>query len=608
MDNQQNNTNGMNGNTIGSMENPTTNPNVGVNLNGVVEGVNNSTVLTNSVNTKPDTLTTNSVDVEPKPEMASENIAPVKPTLDSILNGNLEPVVPKVVEPNTLAVEQLQEPQEIINPILTGEAVVDPSMSTNANTNSTVSTVPINTSVEENAIAPNETIAPIPQAIPTPSVVNDLTNTEIKIESIPEEPVNLVTLESTKVEETPVEIIDPANAVNTEINSEPVIETIDTLAEEPIKEVVESAPVEVIEVPSQPEVLETPQENNENVGIEPITETIEEIPPQQPSIDDLNAVPVPPVFENSKKKKDRKDKKGNSKLVIVILLLILIAAIGFGVYYFLTLAKNKTTNTFTTKEVKLELGSILSYKVEDYVTLQGFKAEDCTLNLENVNINKVSTYKYTVTCGKTTSEGTIIVDDTTKPEVITNDLTLLPNSTLNASDFIEQCIDASKCSYEFVGDVTNITKNIGEHEVEIIVSDEYNNQNTVKAKVTISRTAPAKYLTCVKKEETLEDISATFVDSYKIGVDANDNFFNATRKAEFKFNTLNDYTSIVNSYDNTVGIHNIIGQETFNENGKSIILKSNKTLEEMNKDLNGKLPNNINILRAFLSGLGYTCN
>lgn len=603
MDNQQNNTNGMNGNTIGSMENPTTNPNVGVNLNNTTVEVNHNTVFPNHGNGENDSL----VNADSKPEIIKETVentvpidtvTPVKPTLDSILNGTVEPVATTV---ETLA-PIAEQPKEIINPVETGEAVVDPSMSTNVNTNNTISTVPIN-SVEENAIASNETIAPIPQAIPTPTVVNDLTNTEIKIESIPEEPVNLVTPESTKVEETLVENTEPANSMNTEINSEPVIETIDTLAEEPIKEVVDSVPVEMNQTIAQPEALDTPEEPV-NLAT-PESAKVEETPQQQPSIDDFNAVPVPPVFENNKKKKDR---KGNSKLVIVILLLILIAAIGFGVYYFLALAKNKTTNTFTTKEVKLELGSILSYRVEDYVTLQGFKAEDCTLNLENVDINKVSTYKYTATCGKTTTEGTIIVDDTTKPEVITNDLTLLPNSTLNASDFIEQCIDASKCSYEFVGDVTNITKNIGEHEVEIIVSDEYNNQNTVKAKVTISRTAPAKYLTCVKKEETLEDISATFVDSYKIGVDANDNFFNATRKAEFKFNTLNDYTSIVNSYDNTVGIHNIIGQETFNENGKSIILKSNKTLEEMNKDLNGKLPNNINILRAFLSGLGYTCN
>lgn len=584
MDNQQNNTNGMNGNTIGSMENPTTNPNVGVNLNNATVEVNNNTDFPNHGNGEPNS----SVTTESKPEIIKETVvntapietvAPVKPTLDSILNGTGETVAPKIVE--TLA-PVAEQPKEIINPVEIEEAVVDTSMN-NINVNPS-----LNSAIEE-------------KGTPLASQVNSNLGNEIKIESIPEENLNREKQETVSVE-TPTENKEPVTLVNNETNA-PVIETIDTVIDEPIKEIVEPTPVEIVEVPSQPEVLETPQESNEDVGVKPVTETIEEIP-QQPT-DDFNAVPVPPVFENKKKKKEN---KGNSKLIIVILLLILIAAIGFGIYYFLTIAKNKTTNTVTTKEVKLELGSTLSNRVEDYASIQGYKPEDCTLDLANVNINKVSTYKFNVTCGKTTSEGTIIVDDTIKPEVITNDVTLLPNSTLNAEDFIEKCIDASKCSYEFVGDVTSITKNIGEHEVEIIVSDEYNNQNTVKAKVTISRTAPAKYLTCVKKEETLEDISATFVDSYRIGVDASDNFFNAVRMSEFKFNTLNDYNSIVNSYDNTIGIHNITGQETFSENRKSIIIKSNKTLEEMNKDLNGKLPNNSNILRAFLSGLGYTCN
>lgn len=557
MDNQ--NTNGVNGNNLGQMNNQV--PNNNTMNNGSVPPVTSDTTEESSgTSTIPNTPNVvESTIVEETP-----TIEPVKPTLDSILNGS-----------------PIEEPAKNVDTLET--------------------TAPANASIENpTPIAPeipnSETNpAPIMENIPNDAVVDTSASVAPTVETIPE---NML-----KEESTPVE--NPTPVVENTMGEPTVIDLNPTLEESQVEETSTNV-TPALETPVQSETVNT--ENIEQLQeVQPINsqpETIEPVP--ETPIDDFNAVPVPPVFEDEGKGK--KKKEGNKKTLIILLLVLLVAAIGFGVYYFLTMAKNTSTNSIATKEVKIELGSTLSTNIEDYATISGYNKNDCKLNLDNVNVNKVSTYKFSVTCGKTSEEGTVMVDDTTKPEAITSDLTLLPNSTLNAEDFIEECLDASTCSYEFKTDVTNLTSTTGEYDVEILVSDEYNNQNTVTAKLIISRTAPARYLTCKKNEESIEDISATLVDSYKIGIDANDNFYNAVRISKFQFQDKNKYTTVVNDYNETDGIHEIIGKATFDENGSSIIIKGNKTLDDMNKELNGKLPNNSNILRAFLSGLGYTCN
>ena len=326
------------------------------------------------------------------------------------------------------------------------------------------------------------------------------------------------------------------------------------------------------------------------------------IPPQ----DIFNEVPIPPLFEDGKNKKN-KNKEGDKKVIIVILLLILIAAIGFGVYYFLRIAKNNATSVaIVTKDLKLEVGSTISNDIADFATISGYDKNNCTLDLGNIDLNRVSTYKYTVTCGKTSQEGTIIVDDTIAPKVITNDLILLPNATLKAEDFIEKCVDTSTCSFKFAEDVSNLTSKIGEYEVKIIASDNYNNETTVTAKLTVARNAPVKYLSCTSATQPFENTSMTH--TYRIGLDAKSSFLNATKKTTFVYNTLEEYQTSVSGFDKSVGINGIIGTETFNENEKSIVIQSSKTLAEMNQDLNGTLPSEENAMRAYLSLFGYTCN
>lgn len=507
--------------------------------------------------------------------IGKESVEPVKPTLDSILNGT--PIIHNNVETDTTS-NIVSTPMEA-RPIIE-EPVVEQVSSVNP-----VADIPI---VDTSATSINE--VPV---VPTAPI----------IETIPDTP-NMSTMQNTT--QTMNESVE-TNSLGTEIlNSS--ISPADNETSNVMSTIEDPTTIQTTTSIEQPAV------ETLDASVEPnTTQNLEAVPPVVPTPqDDFGAVPVPPVFDDGKKKKKEKKErnpKDSKKTIIVLLLIVLIAAIGFGVYYFLTMAKASANQaSIVLKDVKIELGEGMSSNIEDYATITGYDKENCSIDLSNVDVKKVSTYKYKVTCGKASGEGTIIVDDTMAPKVSVQDVILLPNATLNAEDFIEKCTDASSCSYKFAEDYTGLTEKIGEYEVQIIASDNFNNETKINAKLTISRTAPVKYLTCTAKEETLEEIPATLVHSYRIGVDAKDNFYNAVRTSLFTYNTLEDYNSAIRSYDASVGIQGIIGTEVLNEAEKSIAIRTNKTLKEMNQDVNGNLPENASILRAYLSGIGYTCN
>lgn len=553
----------------------------------------NTTPVAGEVGTSsaPVTPTLNNAQEVVIPNQASaELVPPVKPTLDSILNGgtvmNSQPAGEESMSSTPLEAKAISE-EPIASPIMTHTNL---TMDIPVVDNSASTIIPSNTSSMNASGSVSE---PVIETIPDVST-SGMPNT-----------VDQVAVNSVPLNQENVSSNAPSGTLNTaSANLEPKVETLDTLSiQEPVLENVSSTSSAQEEVvPATPVVEQT-------VGIE----TLDNSTVPEELKDDFGAVPVPPVFDDGKKKKKKEKKERNKedgkKTIIVLLIIVLIVAIGFGVYYFLSMAKESASQaSIVLKDMKLELGSTLSSNIDDYATITGYNKANCTLDLANVNLNKVSTYKYKVTCGKQEKEGTIIVDDSQPPKATVNDLILTPNVALNPEDFIEKCTDASSCSYKFAEDYATLTEKLGDYEVKIIVSDDFNNEATVVAKLTVSRNAPVKYLTCTSKEENLEEIPASFVHSYRIGIDGNNTFYNAVKTSVFTYTTLEEYNSAIRGYDSTVGIHGIIGTETFNEAEKSISIKTNKTLNEMNEDLNGNLPNNEVVIRAYLSGLGYTCN
>lgn len=382
---------------------------------------------------------------------------------------------------------------------------------------------------------------------------------------------------------------------------------------------VAAAPVENTSTVNQTapviETIPNPVNNTQpmNNGIQPNIETLNEEPaistPTQntPNTipDNFNAVPVPPVFDEPASNK----KKGKKNIIIILLVVILIMSIGFGIYYFLNSAKTiSTAGSIVTKDYILELGETLSDNIEDYVTVSGYDISTCTLNTDEIK-NEVGAYNFTVTCGNIEKNGMVIIDDTTKPEAIVTDVTVIPNATIKPEEFIESCLDASSCTYQFEEEekVKEALQKVGEYEIDITVSDKYGNESTVTANLIVSNDAPVRYLICTQEPKNVDEIYAELTESYKIGVNSQNNFFNATKSYAFKFDDIEDYNAIRNNYRESVGIQNITGKASFNEQAKTITIAANQTLEDINKELTVSLAGDMSTLQMFLTINGYTC-
>lgn len=432
---------------------------------------------------------------------------------------------------------------------------------------------------------------------------NDMNSTNVGSISVPTESqtsnldLNQQPINNINQTET---LIDTESNINNDIPAEPIIETIpdNTIVEQqiPVQQTTEQS-VETLDMQSSQvnEPVNNIQIQSQSTLIDPTL------------TDNFNEVPVPPVFENEIVPKE---KKVNKKVLIIILIVVLIAIVGIGIYYFLSVAKSKAPSfSIVTKELKLELGEELSRKMDNYATISGYDKNKCTLDTKDVSSFKVGAYKYYITCDNHKVEGTIIVDDTKKPKAILNDIVVLPNATVKPEDFIESCIDASTCTYEFKNEVTvaNNLLTVGEYTIEIVISDEYNNESTVKAKLIVSTNAPVKYLTCTSTEEDIDDIYAVLTKSYRFGVDSNNMLYNAVKNSEFKFEKIEDYKNVKKDYDEDKGINDVIGKADFNEKNKTITIKSNTTLEEINKELNTTLASDIGTIEINLIMRGYTC-
>ncbi len=503
------------------------------------------------------------------PQMNQENFSSSeRPNINSILNENSNQFGKEttVVEADNNASSQTLSAPSTINDSSTPTVETIPQNGVEAVNNNLSNPTPIVSSTINDSSTP--TVETIPQN-GVQNVNNNLSN-----------PTSVVSSTINDSSTPTVETI-PQNEVQNVNNNETVTETEQTVYNNPAVNQMNGMSNAVNSTVYEKQI--SPTFNNDN----------------------FNAIPEPPIFEEESNKKTKA--KLDKKILIIILIFILISAIGFGVYYFLTTAKLSVSGTLTTNDLTFELGQTLSQNIEDYATITGFKKEDCTLDLSNVDTTTVSTYKYYVSCGNEKKEGTIIIDDTVVPQLVLNDLIVLPNTEIKPEDFVEQCIDASKCTFKFNGDYQALTKNVGEYDIEIEASDAFNNKSVSTAKLSVTLNAPVKYLTCTSKEMSFDNDKAKYVDSYKIGIDANNNFLLANRITKFNYQDSESYQEAIQIYEKSIGIQNIIGDESFSLATNTITLKSSKTLKDIENDLNGTLSKNMSLFSIYMEGYGYSC-
>lgn len=190
-----------------------------------------------------------------------------------------------------------------------------------------------------------------------------------------------------------------------------------------------------------------------------------------------------------------------TKLVIFGLILLFIIAV---VCYFLV--RNKYTLNIK-RNLKFEVGSVLSTDIRDYVNNKVLDENDYSLILSSVQqedgiLTKTGEYSFKIKYKNVTKTGHLKVIDTVAPKVEVAELTVGIGEDFDGDDFIVSCEDYSKpCKVDYVD--TNDAgpyKEEGTYNFQISISD--NASNVVKKDVTLI--VKKDYNSNVQKEKDLK--------------------------------------------------------------------------------------------------------
>ena len=176
------------------------------------------------------------------------------------------------------------------------------------------------------------------------------------------------------------------------------------------------------------------------------------------------------------------EEKTNNIFIKCLIILFLIGLLcGVFLYY-------KNENTVRIKNITIEVGSELSNNINDYLKKGNKFSSKYKLYLDGVDINTVGKYTYKVKYNKHIKKGYINVVDTKAPEVLIDDNVVIGKDIeFDPSIFVLKCDDYSlPCSVRFKNnsDIDKI-KDLGEYNVDIVISDSANNKITKTVKLVV---------------------------------------------------------------------------------------------------------------------------
>lgn len=324
----------------------------------------------------------------------------------------------------------------------------------------------------------------------------------------------------------------------------------------------------------------------------------------------FGSVPTPPVGNLDGGKK--KSKLKFSKTTIILIVVLVIAIIGCGVYLILTKAsQTKTKGDISTKDLVLELGKPLSTNITDYALISGFNASTCTLDTSKVNTKRMGSYEYTITCGSTSKAGSIVLQDKTAPVVAVKEVMVTPGTLVSFEDFIVSCDDYTDCSYEFedqTQSLETLVQTIGDYNLNLVVSDDYDNKTTVSLHLIVSDDAPVRNMYCTPTPTEDDDLKASLEVSYIYGINASDILARTEKTYFYTFDNEEDYLAVKNNYSETTGINGVIGQTVFDDEEFTITILVSMSETDLGKDFNmNPFPTDYEGLRQFHIDQGITC-
>ena len=292
------------------------------------------------------------------------------------------------------------------------------------------------------------------------------------------------------------------------------------------------------------------------------------------------------------------EKNNNKKVFLICLVFVLIIFFGAGLYFFLRFAKEH--KKIDIKNDIVELGTTLNKDIRHY--MDG-NTKNCKINLDGVDTNKIGKYKYSIKCGKITTEAKIEVKDTQAPTMELKIVNIAPSKTYAAKDFVLSSNDLSDFTIAFKDEEnTKKTSDIGMHLVPIVAKDIYGNESEDQGILIVSEVVSDKYMVASKEIKTNYDASLKVID--KIGINYVNFFNNAIRIYEYKFNDESDYEKAINEYQEKSAIENNSGEMISIEQSKTIKIIKMINREELD-GLNGYFPYTYNDIITLYNKLGY---
>ncbi len=330
-----------------------------------------------------------------------------------------------------------------------------------------------------------------------------------------------------------------------------------------------------------------------------------------PSINEIGTVPpIPniPIIETPTGSQVVK-KKNNNKILFVLIIVLALAAVAVGVYILLHMTQPKAG--VQVKNVKIEINSKVSTDIKDYATFNGIDPSLCSLDTTEIpnELNKINEdYTFKINCNETTYTGKAKVVDTTAPEVKLKELTVPIDGSVKPEDFIQECVDATECSYSFKDEekLKEQLKEAASYHVEIVVSDTSGNKKEVTATLIVSEKV-------FKEAELYLTVNASINGQsviYKLGIE-NGNFNESALKTYvFKITNDEDYNKLKSDSagKSEIAYNNVTGSPTFSDVDKSVSISQILDYNDLNKEENTTLPLTIGDLRAYYESKGYSCS
>lgn len=444
-----------------------------------------------------------------------------------------------------------------------------------------------------------------PAPTPVPASENLAPTPEVPTPQAPQMPENPVPNTTPSMSASPSVAPDLANPVMVNPGENP----------NPNGEVLNpgTTPVNPTPVMGETNPQATPITNNPSQNLDPIAQPI---PGTNQSIGGMNvnsngfveSQKMQNVGTDVPNKPDKGKKKGMSKVLFIIIIIILLAAIAYGVYYYLNLGNTaKSKISVTPKNIEIEINQPLSTNLADYATFNGTDSKNCRLITSNVDITTPGTYEYSITCGKDTFKGNVVVINNTTLNVNTKTVyaTILAEGATNNNVTVDKFVHAtsctgSDCTYAFGEgfDLNTSLKTAGSYSVPIIVTDGSGTTAIVNANLRVFDDLKV-FTNCRNEETKITDKFAIKADNTFAGY--------AVRTQEFSFATDEEYQAAVGSKGETITYNNITGKATYDDQNRILTIETELTSDTLNTETGGTFPADFVGINTYYSNKAYTC-